>query len=278
MRRCAGYQIEFPMDSNNHDAPPMAASATELTHGTFISDLHLFCPRSVSVETHERLSQYQSASECIVLGGDIFDFRWSTYESHDASLAAALDWLQTLISITGESKIVFLPGNHDCVPEFLQELELLASNEPRFLWHNHHVEIGNSLFLHGDILDAGASLDQLEEYRSKFHHWQPKSQFSQRTYDAAVAMRIHKIVPRLFRPPNKTCRELLSRLRKMNLAESDDIRRIYFGHTHVAINGHQVEGIEFFNPGGSLRHLKTHDHDFCFGTDAGEPIGHLEDE
>jgi UDP-2,3-diacylglucosamine hydrolase len=235
--------------------------------GTFISDLHLFCPRSVSEETTEQLTQFQDASDCIVLGGDIFDFRWSTHASHDASLAAAREWLEDLLSVTGESRIVFLPGNHDCVPEFLEDLELLAAGQPRFSWHNHHVQINDCLFLHGDILDAGPSFDQLASYRSKFHHAEPKSRLSQRSYDVAVAMRIHKLIPNLIRLPRRTCKDLLSTLRKMDLVDSDSVQRIYFGHTHVAIDGIEVDGIKFFNPGGSLRHLKTHDHQFLFANE-----------
>jgi len=246
-----------------------AESAPELRGGTFISDLHLFCPRSVSAETHEELSQFQDASQCIVLGGDIFDFRWSTHASHDASLAAAREWLEELLAVTGESQIVFLPGNHDCVPEFLEDLESLAASQPRFSWHDHHVQINDCLFLHGDILDAGPSLDHLAEYRSKFHHSEPKSQLSQRSYDVAVAMRIHKLIPSLIRLPRRTCKELLGTLRKMELADSSSVQRVFFGHTHVAINGIEVDGVTFFNPGGSLRHLKTHDHHFSF-VDEGE--------
>ncbi len=252
------------MDHTHLDKQSPAASTPVLRGGTFISDLHLFCPRSVSVETHEQLAQFQDESECIVLGGDIFDFRWSTHDSHDASLAAAREWLEELLSVTGESKIVFLPGNHDCVPEFLEDLELLAAEQPRFSWHNHHVQINDCLFLHGDVLDAGPSLDRLAVYRSKFHHAELKSRLSQRSYDVAVAMRIHKLIPNLIRLPRRTCKELLSTLRKMDLVDSDSVQRIYFGHTHVAIDGIEVDGIKFFNPGGSLRHLKTHDHQFSF--------------
>ena len=253
------------MNSTPLEKQGSAETTVDLRSGTFVSDLHLFCPRSVSVETHRQLSQHQDVSECIVLGGDIFDFRWSTYKSHEASLKAARDWLEELLLVTGESKIVFLPGNHDCVPEFLQELDLLASHEPRFAWHNHHVQIHDCLFLHGDILDAGPSLQKLLRYRSKFHQAEPKSRLSQRSYDVAVAMRIHKLVPSIVRLPRRTCSDLLKTIRKMELAENEDVKRIFFGHTHVPINGIEVEGIRFFNPGGTLRHLKTHEHQFSFG-------------
>jgi UDP-2,3-diacylglucosamine hydrolase len=266
------------MDSTPLDKLLPTESAAALRNGAFISDLHLFCPRSVSVETHHQLSQYQDASECIVLGGDIFDFRWSTHESHDASLAAARDWLLELLSVTGQTNIVFLPGNHDCVPEFLAELELLATNEPRFTWHNHHVQIHDCLFLHGDILDAGPSLHHLATYRRKFHHSVPKSRLSQRSYDAAVAMRIHMIIPSLRRLPRRTCKELLKAIQKMELADAAAVRRVYFGHTHVRLNGIEVDGIKFFNPGGSLRHLKTHEHEFSFDRQSDPKNGRPGDE
>lgn len=245
-------------------APPIDLSTTQVRRGVFISDLHLFSPRSAAVETQSQLARYQDANECIVLGGDIFDFRWSTKGNHVATLKAACNWLHELLAATGQSQVVFLPGNHDCHPTFLGELKLLAERESRFSWHDHHLQIDDSLFLHGDILDAGLSLTGLARYRSKFHHENSQSLISHRSYDVAVAMRIHKLVPRLRHAPRRTCNRLLHALRNTEVLDGKDIRRIFFGHTHVPIQGLEIDGIQFFNPGASLRHMQTNIHHFSF--------------
>ncbi len=234
----------------------------DLQRGTFVSDLHLFSPRSVATGIQNDLARHQAAHECIVLGGDIFDFRWSTQGSHEATLAAANLWLTQLLAQTGQSSVIFLPGNHDCDPIFLKQLSSLAERDPRFSWFDHHVQIKNSLFFHGDILDGGGSLERLEIYRRKFHHVEPQSQFSHRSYDLAVAMRFHKLIPKIRHIPHRTCGQILKMIECFDSVNSSSVKNIYFGHTHVPINGIEVGGIRFFNPGAALRHMNPRLHQF----------------
>ncbi|MEZ6135993.1 MAG: hypothetical protein R3C53_13920 [Pirellulaceae bacterium] len=112
--------------------------------------MHLFSPRSVALCYQTLYVTLCLAKDCIVLGGDIFDFRWSVQGSHAATLAATHQWLIELLSTTEPNvEIVFLPGNHDCHPDFLAQLQSLASCQPRFGWAEHHLQIGDTLFLRG---------------------------------------------------------------------------------------------------------------------------------
>jgi UDP-2,3-diacylglucosamine hydrolase len=209
----------------------------------------------------------QPPREHIVLGGDVFDFRWSTFRSHSQTLGAALDWLERLLEQTPYSQLTFLPGNHDCHPDFLDRLSLLAERDPRFAWYPHHVQLGNCLFLHGDILDAlprgqRAQHELLAQYRSRFHHTQPQPQLAQRTYDLAVEMRIHKIVPLVRHQRFATCSRLWGYIQDLDLASEHPIEKVFFGHTHVPIHGLEVDQVRFFNPGAALRHMQACIHEF----------------
>ncbi|MCA9129677.1 MAG: metallophosphoesterase [Planctomycetales bacterium] len=241
-----------PAESANWEPQRLA----DLAGGVFLSDLHLFSPRSVAQDVQLQLRAYDRPAQCVVLGGDIFDFRWSTHASLQATLLAAQCWLIDLLENLVHAHVLFLPGNHDCQPEFLESLNVLSDRFPRFGWKPHHWQLGCNLFLHGDILDAGGDLPSLDRYRRRFHHGRAASKLAQRCYDVAVACRIHKTVPRLRHVPNKTCRALLNVVDRLALANAAELRHIYFGHTHVAMEGLNAAGIQFHNPGSGLKHMQ----------------------
>ncbi len=242
--------------------PPPTSHLTPTIHrGLFISDLHLFSPRSDAAHIPEQLAQINTADQCLVLGGDIFDFRWSIRGSHELSLVAAVHWLEELLTNTGDAHIRFLPGNHDCHPEFLARLAELAQREPRFDYREHHLQLGDTLFLHGDVLDARGNL---ATYRAKFHHEEPQTDVKHRLYDMAVSIRLHKLVPLLRHRPEVTSRRLRLLIEALRLAEPATFKRVFFGHTHAPIFGHQSQGIQYYNPGASLKHMRSFPQRFEF--------------
>jgi UDP-2,3-diacylglucosamine pyrophosphatase LpxH len=229
--------------------------------GVFVSDLHLFSPRSAAGMIPEQLSQIAAGDQCIVLGGDIFDFRWSIRGSHDLTLAAAIEWLHELLEQTGEAQIRFVPGNHDCHPQFLELLTKLSSCERRFGWHEHHFQLGDALFLHGDVLDARGSL---ANYRSRFHHEQPQTDMKHRLYDVVVGLRLHKLVPLLRHRPEITCRRLRQLIDALPPASTTPFERVFFGHTHAPVFGFESQNVRYFNPGAALKHMQAHPQHFEF--------------
>ncbi len=232
--------------------------------GVFVSDFHLFSPRSdKSLDVIELLRPYRSTDNLIVLGGDVFDFRWSDRGSFEKTLTAAKKWLSDLLEATGQSRIHYLLGNHDCHTNFARELENLASREPRFAWSQHHWQLGNNLFLHGDILDSG-SLEGVASYRSKFQSEETRSWFAHRAYDLVVMLRLHRTVPGLRHKPAETCKLLARAIPDLDKIESQQVKRVYFGHTHVRIDGLEYNGIRFFNPGAALKHVPFEPVEFEF--------------
>lgn len=243
--------------------PKKPQHAPLIRGGVFVSDLHLFSPRSAAAHILGQLAEFQSSERCIVLGGDIFDFRWSVQGTHHETIRAAIGWLEDLLASSGQTQIRFLPGNHDCHPDFLHQLTSLAEHEQRFRWFEHQMQIGDCVFLHGDILDARGSL---AAYRKKFHHAQPQPEVNQQLYNAAVGMRLHKLVPMVRHRTELTCARIKSLIdnRPEHINAPENVARIFFGHTHVPIFGHELQNLQFYNPGAALKYMQAHPHFFEF--------------
>lgn len=250
--------------------PTSSQLSAMVSGGIFVSDLHLFSPRSAAALMAEQLSQLQSHEHCIVLGGDIFDFRWSVEGNLRETIRAAINWLENLLASSGQAHVRFLPGNHDCHPDFLQQLTDLAQRDQRFGWFEYQMQIGDCLFLHGDILDARGSL---ANYRKKFIHEKPQPEIVQKLYNAAVGMRIHKLIPMVRHPTGLTCQRIKSLV--VNdpkcVPVPNEIARVFFGHTHVPVLGHEQQHVRFFNPGAALKHMQFHPQRFAF--DVLTPLG-----
>ncbi len=216
----------------------------------FVSDLHLLSPRSMARQWMPAINAACQDSSLIVLGGDIFDFRWATLGGHQETLLATRQWLETLASAHPQATIAYIMGNHDSHPDMQALLDELASRHAHFLWKSESYQAGDCLFCHGDILDAGSQAN-LANYRSRFQHERQASRAAHGLYDAAVAMRLHKTIPKLFHRPRATC----TRLRELLQINAGEVRRVFFGHTHVPIYALELDAITYYNPGAALRHM-----------------------
>ena len=250
--------------SSEFDAFEVQVADTKgLEGGIFVSDLHLLSSRCDSQRAISDLHQYNSQSQCIVLGGDTFDFRWSTQGGCEQTCDAAVRWLEDLLNETGEASIYFLLGNHDCLPEFAVRLGALSEVESRFQLISHMLLLADCLFLHGDIVHAGG-FSQLSKYREKYHHHEPRGKWQFRWYDLAVRLRVPGVVSRTVCPTPATCNRLSSMIEEVELAEWSRVKRVFFGHTHVAMNGYEVDGRRFYNAGSGIRFMEYTPHKFRF--------------
>ena len=223
----------------------------------FVSDLHLLSPRSLAAKWMPAIDAACRDSRLIVLGGDIFDFRWATLGGHEATLKAARRWLESLLTRHAHATIVYVMGNHDSHPDMQALLDDLSRVHAQFLWRAESYQVADCLFCHGDILDAGSQAN-LESYRIRFQHERQASRAAHQLYNAAVAMRLHRTLPKLFHRPRATCtrlRELLQIDALSAQSPSEPVHRVYFGHTHVPIYELQLDGITYSNPGAALRHM-----------------------
>ena len=123
---------------------------TEPSIGWVVSDLHLFARRSDGAEKMRALMPRLGSASLLVLNGDIFDFRWSTLRSDEATVEGAAGWLRDLLNKLPDAQVHYMVGNHDCLPAHKDMLDALAQEVPHFHWHEYSLQLGNRLFIHGD--------------------------------------------------------------------------------------------------------------------------------
>ncbi len=229
-------------------------AATTMT-GLFLSDLHLFSRRSIGQRHWDQNTDSIAAAKSIVLGGDMFDFRWSQLGGLDATLDAAAAWMEKAIALNPTASWVYLLGNHDCHPRLQALLSSISDRHPTFVWSPTFWRIGSNVFLHGDVLDGIRHEGGLESYRACFHDENPKGQLSNLLYSAVLQTRLHGIVPRVRHTRQQTCRTLLEYLKSCDTALLPEVRNIFFGHTHVPMQGYRFDRFDFHNAGSGIRYL-----------------------
>lgn len=230
--------------SSHDDSPAVACHV--------VSDLHLFARRS-DAETHQSaIEEAARRAGTLVLAGDIFDFRWSLWGSADATADAAIGWLLDLMAAAPGTEIHYVLGNHDHMPVLMDRLEVLADSVPRFHWHPFHVRLGNALFLHGDAGQPGMTPERLVVYREKFAIERPVSELQQRVYGAVVSLRLHVIGARLIFPSRGVVRRVAAHVEALGSAWSENVRNVYFGHTHRVLDGVEHGGRRYHNGGSPM--------------------------
>jgi UDP-2,3-diacylglucosamine hydrolase len=222
--------------------------------GYFLSDLHLFSRRSTGETLMPELEDKVQRSHTVVLGGDIFDFKWSTEGPADATCQRASRWLADLLSLNGECEFHYILGNHDSNPMFVECLKQLAEDHPLFFWHRYFARLDHCLFLHGDIADGSLDHSELDSRRAKLEGKHRKFPGWHFAYDVAIHARLHRLAI-------LSIRELVVLRRVREYAEQighgveAGITDVYFGHTHMDLDGVEHRGLRFHNGGAAIRGL-----------------------
>jgi UDP-2,3-diacylglucosamine pyrophosphatase LpxH len=222
----------------------------------FVSDLHIFSRRSRDEMYRDSLQVAVDRAGCVVLGGDIFDFRWSTLPSFQATLDAAEGWLEQLVSTRPHCQFHYLLGNHDSHPRFVKRLRHLADRLPNLTWHPEYLRREDDIFLHGDILDGPTTSHALARRRQRWAHETVRGPLSNALYDAAIAVRAHKVVGQLAHPRQRTARRLLCYWDHVGHGIHTGVQRVFFGHTHSAWDSFQYSEISFHNGGAPMTGLE----------------------
>jgi UDP-2,3-diacylglucosamine pyrophosphatase LpxH len=231
-------------------------TARSMARTFFVSDLHIFSRRSRDEMYRDSLQAAIDQAGCIVFGGDIFDFRWSTLPSFQATLNAADVWLEQLVQQNRDCQFHYILGNHDSHPRFVQRLRQLAERLSNLNWHPEYLRRDDDIFLHGDILDGPTTSHALAQRRRRWAHDTVRGPMSNALYDAAIAVRAHKVVGQLAHPRQRTARRLLSYLDHVGHGPQTGIQRVFFGHTHKAWNAFQYSKISFHNGGAPMTGLE----------------------
>ncbi|HWL08601.1 MAG TPA: metallophosphoesterase [Planctomicrobium sp.] len=217
----------------------------------FASDLHLFAKRSTADHHFNALVQAARASNEFVLGGDIFDFRWSRFSSAEETADAALNWLEVFIQSVGDCQIHYVFGNHDDHPLLHQRLPDLQQRYGQFAWNRFYYRRGNTLFLHGDVADRTMTATMLEEQRNRFEHG-TRSPLQHTVYDLAVKAQLHRLAPPAVYPKKRVAKRILSYLEHVGQGPETGLQHVCFGHTHRPVDHYQINGVTFHNCGAPI--------------------------
>jgi UDP-2,3-diacylglucosamine hydrolase len=196
-------------------------------------------------------------SDAFILGGDIFDFRWSQYSSHEETAEQGLRWLQDLVSLNPHCDFHYILGNHDANPELIHRLTGLAQRKSRFQVHPHLLRLEDSVFLHGDIIDANLPLNEqfhtaLDQRRHRGEQRRRPPWIQHAMYDAVVKTRIHRWVAHAANTNPRVLDRVARYLAWAGFDQDAGVQHVYFGHTHRPLHRVPFAGLHFSNPGASI--------------------------
>ena len=117
-----------------------------MSRAFFVSDLHLFARRSEAPRYLEAIRRRAAVAATFVLGGDIFDFRWSTQATSGEAVEAAVAWLKQLTGECPGCHFYYLLGNHDYNDDFIRRLAELAPSVQNLSWHKFYLRLGGACF------------------------------------------------------------------------------------------------------------------------------------
>lgn len=217
-----------------------------------VSDLHLFCRRSLADRHMDRIAQAAAKADAFVFNGDIFDFRWSIFANTAETARESVRWLEKFVQARPECQFHYVLGNHDHVQAFMDEMHELAERTHNLSWDPYYVKIGNALFLHGDCTVWKMTARDLEEFRRGWLDEEPRGEFVNRIYDMAFRTRTHCAVSKMFFPRARVIQRMAHYLDDIGEGVGSATKRVYFGHTHLAIDGHEHRGQLFYNGGAPM--------------------------
>jgi UDP-2,3-diacylglucosamine pyrophosphatase LpxH len=223
----------------------------------FVSDLHLFSRRSLGLAQGEALHRAAARASTFILGGDIFDFRWSTYGSPEQTVRQALRWLDELVASHPQCDFHFILGNHDCNGRFVAALAPYSAERANLTVHPYLLRLGTRMFLHGDAADHPAMCAVRLTQRRK--HWsrdETRGPVRHALYDLAVSTRLHRLAGKVAHPRQRVVQRIIGYLDRVAQGPDRGVEEVYFGHTHDALENYCHQGVTFHNPGAPIPGLK----------------------
>ena len=183
------------------DPPARMEYSGGMSRAFFVSDLHLFARRSEAPRYLEAIRRRAALATTFVLGGDIFDFRWSTQATSGEAVEAAVAWLKQLTGECPGCHFHYLLGNHDYNDDFIRRLAEFAPGVQNLSWHKFYLRLGDSVFLHGDAADRRRTTPQvLALDRDRWLHDRRRGRMHRRMYDLAIRAGLHRPLPYLVHP------------------------------------------------------------------------------
>lgn len=219
----------------------------------FVSDLHLFCRRFDGERVWDNLHNLSKRAAAVILGGDIFDFRWTTRPTIEQSANEAAGRLTQLIETNRGCRFHYLLGNHDHHQSFVPRLERLARDQSNFSYHPYYLRLGKSLFLHGDVAARTTGAAELEKSRCRWLYVHKQGCVANWAYDWFVRASLHRLVYHVIFPRRAVARRILAYLDEIHEGAEHGVTDVFFGHTHLAMSHFEHGGVRFHNCGAPVR-------------------------
>ncbi len=218
-----------------------------------LGDLHIFAKRSRGLTYWNAIPKTLTSSQatlCILLG-DIFDFAWATqFEEPGQAQAEAITMLETLVNAHPETTFHYILGNHDYDDRFLTPLNELAPTLTNLQIHPAHLQIRDTLLLHGDATDLpGLDAHTLLVHRTPFRQKPTYSRLREFLYTITIFLNLDQITHFLHTPPWTTHRRLRKYLKRNKLSS---VTKIIFGHTHRNLENKPYKKLTLTNPGAPI--------------------------
>ena len=223
-----------------------------MQHGYVISDLHIFTQWSSIEKYMQKIRNAAAGADFFVFNGDIFDFRWSTLGSSEATAKAAIQWFRTLCSECPDCRFIYILGNHDAYEAIVKPLAEFADHTGNFTWHDSYFRTGSSLFMHGDLIFSMRHCSPF--HRKKFRKREPRSAIIRSGYNLAIEMGAHNLISRIH--AKKRCAKYILKILEPEHREKlEGVTDIYIGHTHVGFSDFKYRGYTFHNSGSAIHDL-----------------------
>jgi UDP-2,3-diacylglucosamine pyrophosphatase LpxH len=224
----------------------------------FVSDLHLFSHHSEAARYDAAIHRAAGRASVFVLGGDIFDFRWSTLGSVRATIDAADRWLADLAGRHPHCHFHYLLGNHDYHRGWIQRLTERQRHGENFTWHRFYLRLNDTVFLHGDVADRWMTAAMLVAARARWLQPRQPGRVRRGAYNLVCHVGLHTPLPYLVHRKRRVARRILAYLEDIGEGPRQGVRHVYFGHIHRRLSGYRYGGLSFHNGGASIRRQRLH--------------------
>jgi len=220
--------------------------------GLVVSDLHMFTERTRAEYVLGDIYGQLRDCDVLVLNGDIFDFRWTTFKTVSQTIKEAIAWLEHITVQFPACRLHYVQGNHDCNSAFSSALTMLTSKAPNFYWHKDCLFLNNAVFLHGDCVHRKVGSKGLDAYRKPWKTVRKKGRAANACYDIIMKSGIAEAVPKLYFKPERMAKRILSYIETKDEAVNTKVEHVFVGHTHMPYQHFSFGGKMFHNTGCAL--------------------------
>jgi len=236
--------------------------------GAVISDLHLLSNRTTLHRHIKEVEAELSNVDLFVLNGDIFDFEWSRHNGPEASIAAAIEWIEEFTHRHPHCRFIVMQGNHDCTPAYGRALDELTLRLDNVEWHELHWRIGRRLFLHGDVYH-GETPEQLKTFRALRHMQLQRHPVMHGIYFAALKAGLSRLI--LANVSRSKCAGSIERyIDNVFGPDQAGIDEVFFGHVHTPFTHFKHNEITYHNTGAAVIGTHLHMIRFSYNDDDSE--------